>query len=100
MIEIKAKVIDFVDDDGANIEIENHIEGNGEALMHESLAIIRALMSSLKQETPFLHLAIIKELAADPSILRGEEQTSEKEEFAKMMAEMMSKHVIGKGDLN
>lgn len=98
MIEIKAKVIDFVDDDGANIEIENHMEGKGEELMHESIAIIRALMLSLKQETPLLHLAIIRELAADPTILRGENQVNEHEEFAKMMSEMMSKSIIGKGE--
>ena len=102
MIEMKAKVLEFKGDDGAELEIEGHMEGNGGELVHEGLAIIRALMKDFKAESPMLHTAIIRELAANPNILRGEddEDESEHERFAKMMAEMTSRGILGKGDLN
>lgn len=95
---MKANVLEFKGDDGADIEIESHMEGTGRELMHEAVAIIRAIMQSLKDDSPMLHMVVIRELAADPTILRGENQVNEHEEFAKMMSEMMSKSIIGKGE--
>ena len=102
MIEMKAKVLEFKGDNGAELQLEGHMEGSGGELIHEGLAIIRALMKDFKGENPMLHMAIIREIAANPNILLGEddEEKSEHERFAKMMAEMTSKGIIGKGDLN
>ena len=45
---MKANVLEFKGDDGADVEIESHMEGTGRELVHEAVALIRAIMQSLK----------------------------------------------------
>lgn len=100
MVELKAKVLKHHGEDGADIQIESRMEGAGKDLVHESVALIREMMRSLKEENIALYAMVIQELAADPSILRGGDEDEEKHRFAKMMAEMTSRGMFGKGDLN
>lgn len=93
MIEIKAKA-------GANsTEISNHTEGTLGDIMNESLAIIESLMGNLKKSSEVGFTLALKMLADNPEILLGDGD-SDKDKFAKMMAEMTSKSVIGKENLN
>lgn len=102
MIEIKAKVlsIDENEDMGASIDLETEMEGRGIELMHETLAIIRTLMRDIRNESPVLHLVLIREIAHNPDILLGRDEGDRDTDFGMKMANLMSKSIIGKGGLN
>lgn len=99
MIEIKAKAtLDKADPDGAEIDIENRTEGAAIEVMHESLAIVRAVSATLRKHNPLMHLMFVKEVVRDGSVLFGEDPEPDREETAeKALAELMSKAIIRKG---
>lgn len=95
MIEVKA----VADIDKETTEVSMHLNGTGEELVHEALGVIEGMMRDIKKQSGYLHHLILKELADNPKILIGGE-SDKAVEFAKMMADMTSKSVIGKGELN
>lgn len=95
MIEIKAEA----DASKRGTTISNHIEGTLEEILNEALAVIESLIGNIKKQSVLGHAMLLKALADNPEIFTGESE-DEHERFAKMMAEMTSKQVIGKGDLN
>lgn len=70
MIEVKA--IADPTKGGCNVSIT--MEGNGHAILEESLAIIQGVMGSLKSEDMALHMLACRALADDPRILFGEDE--------------------------
>ena len=64
-----------------------------------TLGIIEGMMGDIKKQSGYLYHLILKGLADNPKILIGGE-SDKAVEFAKMMADMTSKSVIGKGELN
>lgn len=95
MIEIKA----VTDLDKETTEVSMHLDGTREELVHEALGVIEAMMGDIKKQSRYAHFLILKGLADNPGVLIGGED-DKAVEFAKMMADMTSKSVIGKGELN
>lgn len=95
MIEVKAKT----DMEKETTEVSMHLDGTGEELVHEALGVIEAMMGDIKKQSGYVHHLILKGLADNPGVLIGGED-DKAVEFAKMMADMTSKSVIGKGELN
>ena len=96
MIEIKAES----DANKRGTAISSHLEGTLEEILNESLAVIESLIENIKKQSVLGHAMLLKALADNPEIFMGESEEDEHEKLAKMMAEMTSKHIIGKGDLN
>lgn len=90
MIEVKAIVDNSKD--GCNVDIS--MEGNSKDLLNETLAIIKSLMGSLKEEDAILHLLALKAMADNKKILCGEESEDDK---AKMFERFVATASIKKG---
>lgn len=97
MIEIKAES----DAIKKGTAVSSHIEGTLEEILNEALAIIDSLIGNIKKQSVLGHATLLQALADNPEIFMGESEEGDKhEKFAKMMAEMTSKGMFGKGDLN
>lgn len=96
MIEIKAEA----DMGKGGTSISCHIEGTNEEIVHETLGIIEGLLKDVRDGSEFAYVLILHTLADHPEILQGGKEHDEHEQFAKMMAEMTDKSVIGKENLN
>lgn len=105
MIEIKVKA-EILNEEGseAGISISHTTEGTARELLHESLAVVRAVAGTLRKSDPFLLVMFLEALRSDHSILLGVDEEDEDEdkntdEDAKsFLAELMSKAIIGKGE--
>ena len=97
MIELKATTVEADGERGVRVEAQT--EGGGLEIVNETLITIKALMSNLKKEAPHLHLMAIMAIADHSDILCGDE-VKDKERAAKAMSEIMSKAIIGEGELN
>lgn len=96
MIEIKAEA--DMQNEGTNLS--NHIEGTLEEILIESLAVIESLFKIIKKQSVLGHFMLLKALRENPEIFMGESEGDKHEAFAKMMADLNSKAMKGKGDLN
>ena len=96
MIEIKAES----DMRHEGTTISSHIEGTLEEILNEALAVIESLVGNIKKQSVLGHAMLLKALVENPEIFMGESEEDEHEKFAKMMAELTSKGMFGKGDLN
>lgn len=96
MIEIKAEA----DMQNRGTNISSHIEGTLEEILNEAVAIIESLIGNIKKQSVLAHAMLLEALADNPEIFMGESEESEREAFAKMMADLNSKAMKGKGDLN
>lgn len=97
MIEVKAETIEKNGEQG--VQINSQVTGTGLEILNETLLIIKALMDSLKDNDPILHSAALEAIADHRDILCGDE-AEDKERAAKAMSEIMSKAIIGEGELN
>lgn len=75
--------------EGSNIEIANDV-----------LNLIRSVMASLKTEDPLIHLAAIKIMVEEPTILTGDPELGDMHRkdltpFVKMMSDKTDESVIG-----
>ena len=95
MIEMKA----IANNEKGTTEVSCHIEGTGADLANEAVSIIESMMGDLKKQSIIIHFVILKALADNPEILIGGDN-DEHDKFAKIMAKLTSKSVIGKGELN
>ena len=96
MIEIKAEA----DMRNEGTAISSHIEGTLEEVLNEAFAVIGSLIGNIKKQSALGHVMLLQALRENPEIFMGESEEDEHEKFAKMMAEMTSKGMFGKGDLN
>lgn len=55
-------------------EVSISIEGHGEDLINETLALIQGVMSSLKEQSVMLHMVTLQAIADNTAILLGEEE--------------------------
>ena len=90
MISVKSTI----DKERGGCELNISIEGYGDDILHESLAVIKGIMGSLKNESKQLHLLAIAAIADDPTILIGDEQD---DDIVSMGA---VQHVSFKGGIN
>lgn len=62
---------------GCNVSIS--MEGNGEDLINETLALIQGVMGSLKEQGKILHMIALQATAENSKILIGEKEDIAKE---------------------
>lgn len=100
MIEIKVKAtIDSPNIEMAEIDIKNETQGSAIEVMHESLAIVRAVSATLRKHNPVAHLMFVHGVVSDKSILFGEDPDLDDEKAAeKALAELMSEAIIQRGE--
>lgn len=91
MIEVKAETIEKNGEQG--VQINSQVTGTGLEILNETLLIIKALMDSLKDNDPILHLAALETIAANKDILQGSKDSNEE----KVMSDLMSKGIIREG---
>lgn len=94
MIEVKAETIEKNGEQG--VQINSQVTGTGLEILNETLLIIKALMDSLKDNDPILHLAALETIAANKDILQGSKDSNEE----KVMSDLMSKGIIKEGRLS
>lgn len=96
MIEIKVKAeVGKTNPEAAKIDIENNTKGSSIEVMHESLAVVRAVSETLKKHDPLAHLLFVRQLVDDKTILLGEGFVGHREETAnKILADIMSEAII------
>lgn len=83
MIEAKATA----DDNRGGCEVTITLNGSGQQLVEETLALIQGVMGSIKDKDVILHLLIIKAIAEHSEILRGDDEESDKaQEFERLVA--------------
>ena len=97
MIEVKATTVETDGEKG--VQVQAQTEGDGLEIVNETVLIIKALMSNLKNEAPHLHSVALMAIADHRDILCGDE-AEDKERAAKAMSEIMSKAIIGEGGFN
>lgn len=68
---------------GCNVSIS--MEGNGEDLINETLAVIQGVMGSLKEQGKILHMIAFQAIAENSEILIGEKEDIAKE-FERLIA--------------
>lgn len=96
MIEIKAEA----DMSKEGTAISSHFKGTLEEILNEAIAVIESLIVNIKKQSVLGHAMLLEVLADNPEIFAGESEEDEHEAFAKLMAEMTSRGILGKGDLN
>lgn len=69
MVKAEATVND--EKKGCNVSIS--IEGHGEDLINETLALIQGVMGSLKEQSVMLHMVALQAIADNSDILLGGE---------------------------
>lgn len=82
MIEIKANV----NEEKRGCEVSLSIEGYGNDILHEALAIIQGVMGGLKDQSFALHLVALKAISENPWILTGSEENDVADDFEKFVA--------------
>ena len=75
MVEAKATANN--DKGGCNVSIS--MEGHGQEIIEETLAVIQGVMGSLKEQSIMLHMLALKAIADNSEILLGEEDKIAKE---------------------
>lgn len=73
MIEVKA----IQNDERKGTEVSISIDGSNRDLFEESIAIVQAVMGSIKEADILLHTLLLKTLADNPHILLGEDVEEE-----------------------
>lgn len=68
---VKAEAIVNKEKSGCNVSIS--IEGHGEDLINETLALIQGVMGSLKEQSVTLHMIALNSIAKNTDILFGGE---------------------------
>lgn len=91
MVEVKATADDARK--GCNVSIS--MEGQGQAILEETLAVVQGVMDSLKDQDVLLHMLALKIIADEPSILLGQDEHEGKIKAG--LAKLMSKGILKKG---
>lgn len=69
---VKAEATVNKEKNGCNVSIS--IDGHGEDLINETLALIQGVMGSLKEQDRILHMLALQTIAEHSEILLGEEE--------------------------
>lgn len=96
MIKIESEIVKR-NGDTAEVKCLAQVEGYGDDVITEAISAIRGLMNNLKDCDKRVHMAVLAELAADSTILKGDDPKSEDES---QFGRAMSKGIIGKGGAN
>lgn len=70
MVKAEARVNN--EKEGCNVSIS--MEGHGQDLINETLALIQGVMGSLKEQSVMLHMVALQAIADNSAILLGEEE--------------------------
>ena len=86
MISVKTEGIEKDGKKGTSVEL--HLEGYTDEIVLETLAVIRALMSDIKNQDILAHVLCIRAIAENPEILGVDDEAINE---ADLMAEKMSR---------
>lgn len=83
MIEVKAEARENESKE-KGVAVSCQCQGHATSIIDESIAVIRAIMESLKEVDKTLHLIVIKEICKNPGILTGEDSKEKIKEIQKI----------------